>query len=81
MPTFNELVMAVGFVGAFVICPLTFMFLMHQRAMMQLIHNKPANETIQRLEFLERKVQELEATRHERLLTADDQQELHRRTS
>ena len=81
MPTFNELVMAVGFIGAFVIVPLTFMFLMHQRTMMAMIHNKGANEALQRVESLERKVEALEAAHHERVLTGDDQQELHRRTT
>jgi hypothetical protein len=81
MPTFNEVVMAVGFVGAFVICPLTFMFLWHQRTMMEMMHKRTPDETLQRLEAIERQLQALTAAQQERVLKDDDRQELHRRVT
>ncbi len=79
MEQIPELLAALAFFGAIVICPLVYLFLKHQRAMAELIHGKMANESLQRLEAVERELRELRAANQERVLREDDQQELGRR--
>ncbi len=71
-----QLVAAFAFFGLVVIVPLSMLFLRHQRAMAELIHGKASNETLQRLEILERELRELRAAKQERVLREDDQREL-----
>lgn len=71
-----EVIAALGFFGAVVIFPITFLFLRHQRAMAELIHRGAPNDANPRIEALEREVKQLKAALHQRIIQEDDRTEL-----
>lgn len=71
-----ELIAALSFFGAIVICPLVYMLMRHQRTIAELMHRSPENEVLQRLQVLEHELQELKAARNEQVLRDDDRRAL-----
>ncbi|MBI5707688.1 MAG: hypothetical protein HZC36_11955 [Armatimonadetes bacterium] len=71
-----EIIAALGFFGAVVVFPITFLLLRHQRSMAEILHRGNPGETQQRLEALEQTVRELRAAHYDRVIREDDRKEL-----
>jgi hypothetical protein len=71
-----ELIAALGLFGLVVICPLTMLFLKHQRQMAEILHGKNSGDALQRLESVEREMMTLKAAYHELALRAHEQRPL-----
>ena len=71
-----EVIAAFAMFGLVVVCPLVYMLMKHQRAMAELIHNRPSQEAERRIAFLENEVMLLKAARQEEVLKQLEQQEL-----
>lgn len=75
-PNLPEIIAALGFFGAVVVFPITFLLLRHQRAMAELLHRGNTGDVQQRLESLEHAVRELRGVHYERVIREDDRREL-----
>ena len=75
----GKLIAASALFGMVFVCPIVMLFLRHQRLMAELFRRQSSNETLQRLEAVERELRELKALRHEQVIAEDDQQELRQR--
>ncbi len=74
-----QTIASLAFFGLMVVFPITYLLLKHQRAMAELINGRASNETLVRLENLERDLRELKAASHEQAIAGDQQRDLTQR--
>lgn len=79
MTNLPELIAAFTFFGAFVVCPLVYMLMRHQRSIAELIHRDGNPEVLHRLERMESEIRALKAADTVRILADDDAKPLSQR--
>ncbi|HXH59981.1 MAG TPA: hypothetical protein VNI20_01340 [Fimbriimonadaceae bacterium] len=73
---FSELpgmIVAVSVFGGFVVVPMTMMLLRHQRQMAKALKGNASDETLKRLEAIERQLSEMRAAQNMQIITDDDE--------